>query len=62
MELNENQRAMLMYLALTSKETPVHLQEAFEMGSNEVAEQKQNYTDYLRLFTSGLIGSDRDGE
>lgn len=62
MDLNENQKDMLEFLSQSSKDSPVRLTVAFAMGSNEVAEQKQNYTDYLGLFTSGLIGSDRNGE
>lgn len=54
---NENQQNMLMHLLDTSEGTPKDITETFPMRSNGDAQERQNYIDYLELWTEGLIVS-----
>ena len=57
MELNENQIKMLKTLAKATKDSPIEIEDTFPMADQSDAIQKQNYIDYLDLYTRGFIGS-----
>jgi len=54
---NENQQKMLTHLLDTSEGQPKDITQEFPMRSNGDTQERQNYIDYLELWTEGLIVS-----